>query len=663
MTQFPSRHPNHSLEYKSELFLRNKLPTEWIIDKPTDYGIDFKIEVVLNGAVNGQNFSVQLKAHQKIEKRKGISVKLERTTVNLYLSRLEPLLLICYVAEDIEAYYCWFNERSVDLTKKNKTFSISFDSSKKVSELDWNEISSYVNTIFSRKFLLHAFPEFDFSMMGKGEKDAAAYYLKKDYETAKFLFDKLNKDNPNACWLNSIAMCQYGLYHYKDALASVNEALEITDLLEIKLNKASILAEYGIEAKNRAMVIEASGIFKSAIDEIGEAHHYFNYANTLTELGQYEEAEKHYKKALDLNPNYAESWKNLGHIYSFYRNLEKEMQCYNNALSIKPDLPQALICKGIALIKDLNNFNEGISYLKKALEADSKLFLKYTSGYFWFAYAYLKISDYENGLRFLEKGLKQYPGDPYLLNLKRDYLKDNWRKNIMLRVQAKEFMLYRLRLQSDDTSALECLCRILLYEKNKTAALVQLTKHTVIFQRTQITDIKNESFDIEPYLSSLYNYHNYCEFRNVHPLEKDLNSHLFPPVYIEFNELVGLKLFHECLQYIKIHKNDKSFEKNLFKHLFEQAYLYYPKTAPYMITANVKEPEAFGEQMCNAIIHIPILAMREVGRINGYLRIKLGLDSKKMDVAIKNANETAASKKIFEACLVMIQERFSFFSK
>ena len=74
-----------------------------------------------------------------------------------------------------------------------------------------------------------------------------------------------------------------------------------------------------------------------------------------------------------------------------------------------------------------------------------------------------------------------------------------------------------------------------------------------------------------------------------------------------------------------------------------------------------KEHEAFGEQMCNAIIHVPILAITEIGRINGYLTTKLGLNSKKMGTAVKKADEAAANKKMFKDCMMKIQERFNFF--
>jgi tetratricopeptide (TPR) repeat protein len=659
VAQYPVRHENHNLEYQSELFLRNHLPIEWILDKPSDYGIDFKVEIVRNRAVIGQNFSVQLKAHQKAVKN--ISIYLERSTINLYLNRLEPILLICYIADNQEAYYTWFTERSIDLTRKNKGFSITFDATKKISTLNWDHITSYVNQIFSRKFLLHAFPEFNFSDMNIEEKTAASYYLNQDYETAAYLFKKLNNKNSNAFLLNSIALCEYALFHYDNALSAVNKALALADRSEIRLNKASILAEYGIASDNKAMLLEACQMFRIAVDEYGDANQHFNYANTLGALGEKAAAKDHYRKALKLNPNYAEAWKNLGTIYGSNKLYNKEIICYDKALAINPRLQQANISKGITLIKDYNNFKDGIICLEKAIEIDPDLFIKYTSGYYWLAFANFDIGNEEKGHEYLTMGLAQHPGDFYLLNLKRDYFEKNWRNNAENQNAAKEFMLYRLNLQPDDLVALECLIRIYLYEKATEEALQLLRKHTVLFQRSDWQELLNEGIHLESYLSALGSYPQYCRFRQLYPLVHLLNDLLTPSFYLELNEIIGLKLFHESRKYISAHKNEKNFERNLLKFQCEQVLLLYPETAPFVITEDVNNTTSFAEQMCNAIVDIPILVILEIGRINGYLSVNFGLTEGKMENAITLQKERKLNKAIFIACLDRIQERFHFF--
>lgn len=661
MTQFPQRHNNHSLESRSELFLKSHLPADWIIDKPTDYGIDYKVEIVKDRAVNGQNFSIQLKAHQQPGKGNAITVTLERPTINLYLARLEPVLLVCYIAEHNEAYCAWFSDKTVNLTKPNQSFTIRLDAKNKISSLNWEEVSAKVDAIFSRRSLLYSFPEYDFAEMGIDEKTAVGHYINKDYDTAIYQFKQIYKKDQAAVWLNYIAMCHYQLYQYKDALSVINHALGMADLTEIRLNKASILAEYGIETDNKAMLIQASEIFKTQLDQKEDSMRHYNYANTLGALNEHELAKENYKKALKINPNLATAWKNLGSVYAVQKNVAKELECFDRALNINPTLPQALLCKGITLIRNLEQYEQGMAYLERAFQAESGLFQKYTGGFFWFALASFKIGKTRNGIEFLEKGLEQYPGDPYLLNLKRDYYKDNWHKTPELVPMAKQFMLYRLELEPGDVYALECLMRIYLAENNKISAFALLKKHTVLFRDTDIDNCTNSMFDITPYLDALKNYHHYCQFRYQHPLEKFVNKKNSQLFYFELNEMVGLKLFNESMEFIYKNRKDKKFEQKFIQHQLKVSKIYYPETAPYAISASVEDTDPFGEQMCYAIVHIPILAMRELGRINGYLTVKMSLYSRKTGVAINNAEEQEISRAIRMACLEKIQQRYHFF--
>ncbi|UUC47374.1 tetratricopeptide repeat protein [Flavobacterium cerinum] len=462
--------------------------------------------------MNGQNFSVQLKSHAKLASGKPITAKLERSTINLYLAILEPVLIIYYIAEHDEAYYCWFTEKTVDLTKKNKSFTISFNSTNKLSSIDWNTISSHIEEIFSRRFLLHSFPEHTFSEMGIEEKEASAHFIKGDFTSALHIYYQLQKKSPSAHLLNSIALCHYELYQYKDALKNINEALAIIDSSTIRLNKASILTEYGIESGNKAMVLEASTIFKSSLDENEDYNQHYNYANTLRWLGYYDEAKKHLKIALDKNPNYAEAWKNLGEIYSKKGDTDKEINCYKNALAINPKLAPALMSMGIALIREMQNFDEGIKYLEKAVMEDPDLFSKFSTGYFWLSFANFGIDQNSKGEFYLSQGLTHYPGDPYLLNLKRNLFVERWHESPEKKRLAKEFMLFRLNFEPNDTIALECLCKIYFNDGENSRMFELIKNRTVLFQNTSTVEFIESGFDLEPFLSSIRSYGDYCSF-------------------------------------------------------------------------------------------------------------------------------------------------------
>lgn len=661
MKKFPKRHKNHVLESKSEKFFKDHLPEDWIAEKPVDYGIDYKVEIIIDEEVIGQNFSVQLKAHAKPKEDGLISISLARSTVNYYLARLEPILIICYIRESNEAYYTWFTENSVDLTKDQKTHSVKFDPSKKLSSLDWNEIAAYVGNIFSRRHLLHSFPSINFSQMGIEEKNAASYYVNGNFEAANIIFKELNKKKPNAYLLTSIAMCHYALYQYKDALNYINQALNITGSTDILLNKASILSEYGKESNNKAMMLEARDIFGQALNSREDHQLHYNYATTLSWLNENELSEVHFRRSLKLNPNHAEAWKNLAEILHRGQRYSEEIECYDKALMIKPTMPEALMSKGIALIRDHNDLENGLKYLKKTRQTDPDVFSKFQESYFWFAFAYMKLGEKGKGLTYIENGLKHYPGHPYLLNLKRDHLRDHWSQSDDLLSETIDFMNYRLELEPGDMIAFETLCRIYLQKKKFSNILQLLKQYTILFQLSDIERFDDNYFDIEPFLGSFFNHYDYYIFRKANPIQ-DINRSNAPIFFFEYCELIGLKLFHEAREFFVRNQENADFGDLLLTHLSTQSLDLYPRASTYYITSKNEEIESFGSQLTEVCFFlIPMIASKEIARIIANLQLTEILNNGKIGSAISRFDEKEHNKKMSMACLETIQSRYHFF--
>ncbi|MDR6372336.1 tetratricopeptide (TPR) repeat protein [Chryseobacterium bernardetii] len=661
MKKFPQRHKNHVLESMSEKFFKDHLPEEWIAEKPIDYGIDYKVEIIIDDEVVGQNFSVQLKSHVRLKDDGLISISLARSTVNYYLARLEPILVVCYIREHHEAYYQWFSENSVDLTKDQQTHSIKFDPEKKISSLDWNDVAAHVNTIFSRRHLLHSFASINFSQLGIEEKNASSYYIAGNFEAANIIFKELNRKKPNPYWLTSIAMCHYGLYQYREALYHINLAINMESSVEILLNKASILSEYGKESNNRAMVIEARDIFSKAIEDKQDYNLYYNYATTLSWLQENELSEIHFKKSLKLNPNNAKAWKNLAEIHHRQQQFSEEMECYDKALMIEPSMPEALMSKGIALIRDHTDYNNGLIYLQRTELAEPDLFLKFQDAYFWFAFVHMKLGEQDKGLGYIENGLTHYPGNPYLLNLKRDFLKDNWSESEHLSLEAVDFLTYRLGLEPSDMIALETLCRIHLQQNNTSDVYNLLRKYTILFHFSDINSFNDNYFDFEPFVNSLFSHYNYYSFRKENPMQ-DINRLNSPTFFFEYCELVGLKLFHEAQEFFFENSKNINFEDLLLKHLFTQAVNLYPAASTYYITSKNEDIKAFGEQLTEVVfILMPMIASKEIARIIGHLQLKEQMDNTKIQSAISKFDERTYNQEISMACLEAIQARFHFF--
>jgi tetratricopeptide (TPR) repeat protein len=66
-----------------------------------------------------------------------------------------------------------------------------------------------------------------------------------------------------------------------------------------------------------------------------------NYGVSISEKGKYEEAIVHYKRAIELDANYADPWSNLAVAYSLTNRNDHAIQALRNAIKIFPDYPEA----------------------------------------------------------------------------------------------------------------------------------------------------------------------------------------------------------------------------------------------------------------------------------------------------------------------------------
>ena len=101
--------------------------------------------------------------------------------------------------------------------------------------------------------------------------------------------------------------------------------------------------------------------------------------NTLQELGRLEDAEKSYKKAIAIKPDYAEAYSNLGNTLQELGRLEDAETNHNKAIAIKPDYAEAYSNLGNTLqelgrLEDAEtNHNKAIAIKPDYAEAYSNL--------------------------------------------------------------------------------------------------------------------------------------------------------------------------------------------------------------------------------------------------------------------------------------------------
>ena len=86
----------------------------------------------------------------------------------------------------------------------------------------------------------------------------------------------------------------------------------------------------------------------------------------LSSIGKNQDAENAFKKSIEINPNYADGWCNLGVIYKDTHQLEKAMDCFNQAIRLKPKFIEAFVNLANTL-HELGKYAEAINYCDQAL--------------------------------------------------------------------------------------------------------------------------------------------------------------------------------------------------------------------------------------------------------------------------------------------------------
>ena len=119
---------------------------------------------------------------------------------------------------------------------------------------------------------------------------------------------------------------------------------------------------------DRGQVDEAIAHYRKALEikpDYAEAHN--NLGVALAGRGQVDEAIAHYRKALEIKPDYAEAHNNLGIALAGRGQVDEAIAHYRKALEIKPDYAEAHNNLGNALA-GRGQVDEAIAHYRKALE-------------------------------------------------------------------------------------------------------------------------------------------------------------------------------------------------------------------------------------------------------------------------------------------------------
>jgi tetratricopeptide (TPR) repeat protein len=97
-----------------------------------------------------------------------------------------------------------------------------------------------------------------------------------------------------------------------------------------------------------------------------KAHYYF--ANALRERGQYQDAILHFRKSVQLKPDFVWAWVNLGNIYTMNRDYDSAIPIYRRILELDPNLAVAHNNLGCAFYNMGNTDSARVHYAKAVEE-------------------------------------------------------------------------------------------------------------------------------------------------------------------------------------------------------------------------------------------------------------------------------------------------------
>ena len=161
-----------------------------------------------------------------------------------------------------------------------------------------------------------------------------------------------------------------------------------------------VFSNYGMILRDQGKLKESELYTRKAIEinpNFANAHS--NYGMILRDQGKLKESELYTRKAIEINPNFANAHYNLGNILKDLGNLKDAELSYNKAIKLNPYLAEAHSNLG-NIFRDVGKLNEAELSFRKSIEINPN-----------FAYAYFNLfHHYEqiNNLVKLKESLDEF---------------------------------------------------------------------------------------------------------------------------------------------------------------------------------------------------------------------------------------------------------------
>lgn len=265
----------------------------------------------------------------------------------------------------------------------------------------------------------------------------------------------------------SLAFVEFYRHDYDAALRAVVSALRIKPRdVNLELLRASIIAENGIRTKSRALLVQAKKVFEWAAGKLNRPVDHYNLANVLGPLDEKDAAEFHYRRCIELKPDYSQAWKNLGSLLFRMGKHGEEMECYKKALALNPCLVEAHLCRGTTYLIALGKPEDAVNCFETAYRIDPELDWKWPHVRYWYGAALFSLKRIKEALDQVNIGLSIAPDNSYLMDQKAALLSALWHSDSAYVEPALTYFKFRVSVKQGDFASLYEL--IQLYEQRGT---------------------------------------------------------------------------------------------------------------------------------------------------------------------------------------------------
>ncbi len=196
-----------------------------------------------------------------------------------------------------------------------------------------------------------------------------------------------------------------------------------------------VFTNYGVILKNLGKPQQAEYYYRKAIEidpDYADAH--YNLGIILKDLGKLQDAEFSYRKAIELNPYFAQSHCNLGNILKDLGNLQDAEFSYRKAIEIKPNFAEVHYNLG-NILRDLGKLHEAELSTRKAIELNPD----YANAYLNLGNILVDLGKEKDAIKHYSFALEKEPNDIYFHINSKFYFTKIIKNNSQINIERKNY--------------------------------------------------------------------------------------------------------------------------------------------------------------------------------------------------------------------------------